>query len=252
MSKDIELKEVINSKVFVKENSAVGFLSPSDYLGDFIEATTKIRNEGSTYRTQVARPVVNQETTGERNIAYPRVSVEVSLGELIEGFDAVVGMIYALDLQKPIIKAYSGFNVTSCINLTIFNADNVFQQELLGDYKSVHSKAREYIAEKEQDVLDFKNRIAILKETNLNENQLNELLGKMLRESHKSRLGTTPVLGAAKLLDNNSSTYYVRPDGKFTCSKFNVYNAVTQVISDSKDIVDKPNKTIELSKIMLN
>jgi len=244
MIKDLSIEDVMNSKIYVKEGSAVGFRSPREYLGDFVQG------EGGTWRVKVADPVVNEETTGARNIAYPRVMVEAQLGELIPNFEAVVGMVYALDLQKPVIKCYSGFNVRSCINLSIFNTDNMFQQELLGDYEKVISMARKYFLEKEKDVIDFKDRFTKLQQEFLTEPQLNELLGKMLRESRKTRLGTTPILGAARLLDDSSTNYYVRPDGKFTCNKFNVYNAVTQILTDSNDIIDRPNKTIALTKLL--
>lgn len=247
MIRDISIEEVLDSKIYVKEGSAVGFKSPRDYIGDFVT-----EGAGANWRVKVADPVVNEEITGARNIAYPRVMVEAQLGELIPHFEAVVGMVYALDLQKPVIKCYSGFNVRSCINLSIFNTDNMFQQELLGDYEKVISMARKYFLEKEKDVIDFKDRFNKLQTSFLTEPQLNELLGRMLRESSRTRLGTTPILGAAKLLDDNTSTYYVRPDGKFTCNKFNVYNAVTQILTNSNDIIDRPNKTIALTKILLN
>lgn len=247
MIKDLSIEDILSSKIYVKEGSAVGFKSPGDYLGDFIAEAA-----GANWRVKVADPVVNEEISGARNIAYPRVMVEAQLGELIPHFEAVVGMVYALDLQKPVIKTYSGFNVHSCINLSIFNTDNMFQQELLGDFEKVISMARKYFLEKEKDVIDFKDRFDKLQSSYLTEPQLNELLGKMLRESSKTRLGTTPILGAAKLLDDSSTTYYVRPDGKFTCNKFNVYNAVTQMLTNSNDIIDRPNKTIALTKLLLN
>jgi len=247
MIHDLSIDEVLSSKIYVKEGSAVSFQAPKHYLGDFVESV----NDG-VWRVKVASPVVNEEASGARNIAYPRVMVEAQLGELIPHFEAVVGMVYALDLQKPVIKTYSGFNVKSCINLSIMNTDNLFQQELLGDFEKVISMARKYISEKEKDIIDFKDRFTKLQQSFLTEPQLNELLGRMLRESRKTRLGTTPILGAAKLLDDSSTNYYVRPDGKFTCNKFNVYNAVTQVLTDGNDIIDRPNKTIALTKLLLN
>jgi len=58
-------------------------------LGDFIDAAASEEGD-ERFRTQVCNPVINAEATGARNIAYPRVSVEVSLGELVKGFDAIV------------------------------------------------------------------------------------------------------------------------------------------------------------------
>ena len=246
--KDLNIEDVLSSKVFVKANSSISFGSPKEYLEPYVE----LFNETPQFRVKAADPVVNAEDSGAMNIAYPRVLIESDLGEMIPGFRSVIGMIMALDLQKPILKIYSGYNVSSCLNLTIFNADKIYQQEILGDYQRVYSRAKEFIQKKEDELIEFKETLTKLQTTFLSEVQLNQLIGKMIRESAKLRLGTTPILQATKFLDDNSSQYYIRPDGKFTCSKFNVYNAVTQSITNSNDIVDRATKTIQLSNLILN
>ena len=247
--KDLAVEDIMSSKVYVKPNSNISFGTPKEYLEPYMEL---FKQEVPQFRVKVSDPVINAEDTGARNIAYPRAMIEADLGEMIPGFKSVVGMVYALDLQKPVIKIYSGYNVSSCINLTIFNADKMFQQEILGDYKRVFTKAEEFIQNKEAELIDFKETLTKLQTTFLTEIQLNQLIGKMVRESSKLRLGTTPVLQATKLLDDNGSNYYVRPDGKFTCNKFNVYNAVTQSITNSNDIVDRATKTIQVANLVLN
>ena len=249
--KDLLVEDVISSKVYVKPNSSVSFGTPKEYLEPFIEPIMKEMPEAK-FRIKVADPVVNAEDSGAMNIAYPRIMIESDLGEMITGFKSVIGMIVALDLQKPVVKVYSGYNVSACMNLTIFNADKIFQQEILGDYQRVYAKAIEYFQKKAEELVEFKETLIKLQTTFLNEVQLNQLIGKMIRESAKLRLGTTPVLQATKMLDDNASQYYVRPDGKFTCSKFNVYNAVTQAITNSSDIVDRVNKTLNVSNLILN
>ena len=249
--KDLLVEDVISSKVYVKPDSPVSFGTPKEYLEPFIEPIMKEMPEAK-FRIKVAAPVVNAEDSGAMNIAYPRIMIESDLGEMITGFKSVVGMIVALDLQKPVVKVYSGYNVSACMNLTIFNADKIFQQEILGDYQRVYAKAIEYFQKKAEELVEFKETLIKLQTTFLNEVQLNQLIGKMIRESAKLRLGTTPVLQATKMLDDNASQYYVRPDGKFTCSKFNVYNAVTQAITNSSDIVDRVNKTLNVSNLILN
>lgn len=248
--KDLALADVLSSKVFVKPNSSVSFGTPKDYLEPFVELFEN--KEIDSFRVKVSDPVINAEDTGARNIAYPRVMVEADLGEMIQGFRANVGLVYALDLQKPVVKVYSGYNVSTCMNLTIFNAENIYQQDLLADSKSVYSKAGSFLENKEKELVDFKETLSKLQASFLSESQLNQLIGKMIREASKLRLGTTPVLQATKLLDDNGSNYYVRPDGKFTCSKFNLYNAVTQNITNSNDIVDRALKTVQVSQLILN
>jgi len=248
--KDLTLDNVLQSKVYVKPNSSISFGTPKEYLEPFVELFDK--ETAPIFRLKVADPVINAEDSGLRNIAYPRVMIEADLGESIEGFKSVVGLVYALDLQKPVVKIYSGYNVQSCINLTIFNTDNLAQQEILGDYKKLYEKASGFIQNKTAEAIEFKETLTKLQTTFLSESQLNQLIGKMIREASKLRLGTTPIMQATKMLDDNSSQYYVRPDGQFSCSKFNVYNAVTHSITNSNDIVDRAIKTIQLSQLILN
>jgi hypothetical protein len=249
--KDLMIEDIISSKVYVKPNSSVSFGTPKEYLEPFVNPIMKEAPEAH-YRVKVADPVVNAEDSGAMNIAYPRIMIEADLGEMISGFKSIVGMILALDLQKPVIKVYSGYNVSSCLNLTIFNADKIYQQEILGDYQKVYAKAVEFFNKKADELVEFKETLIKLQTAFLSEVQLNQLIGKMIRESAKLRLGTTPILQATKMLDDNASQYYVRPDGKFTCSKFNVYNAVTQSITNSSDIIDRANKTLNVSNLILN
>jgi hypothetical protein len=249
MIKDINVTEVIESKVYVKPGSAISFGSPKRYLEPFIEYAEA---KAVSFRVKVADPIINAEEEGRMNIAYPRVMIEANLGNLIEGFDAIVGMMYALDLQKPVVKAYSGFNVQSCLNLTIFNNDRLIQQELLADFTKVYDGVQRFVEEKESEIENFKSTLSKLREEKLSENTFNELVGRLLREGSRTRLGTNPVLQAVKMLDDNSSQYYIRQENKFECSKFNVYNAVTQALTNSNDITDRANKTIQLANIILN
>lgn len=249
MIKDLRIEEVLNSKVYVKPGSAISFGSPKKYLEPFVEYAEA---KAVSFRVKVADPIINAEEEGAMNIAYPRVMVEANLGSLIEGFDAIVGMVYALDLQKPVIKAYSGFNVQSCVNLTIFNSDRLVQQELLADSNKVYTAVESFVEQKEEEVKTFNETLSNLRLANLTENTFNELMGKLLREGSRTKLGTNPILHAVKLLDDNASQYYIRQENKFSCTKFNVYNAVTQALTNSNDITDRANKTIQLANTILN
>jgi len=88
--------------------------------------------------------------------------------------------------------------------------------------------------------------------TNLSERTFHELMGKVLLKAQKSKLGTSPVVGAAKLLSTPGSAYYTQTDNQFACTKWNVFNAITQSLTNSKDFTEKPNKTIALARIILN
>lgn len=56
------------------------------------------------------------------------------------------------------------------------------------------------------------------------------------------------VTGGAKNLTDHKSRYYV-PPGE-VCSKMQMYDAFTQVVTDSGDLLSKPNKTIEVARLI--
>lgn len=251
---EINLEDLLTSKVFVKENSAVDFKSPKEYLGRFLDAIQDTKTDIQSYRVVINDPVINAEDTGKRNIAYPRAMVECSMPsfENLPDFHPVVGMVYALDIQKPVIKIYSGFNLKGCINLNIFNAEYVHQVELLGDFQSVYVKAKEYFKNKKKESIEFSKTLTKLRESVLSQDELDYYIGLILRKSMKTRLGTTNVLGALKLLYDPTSKYSVFEGDQFNCNKFKLFNAVTQQITDGSDIIERARKTVELSRILVD
>lgn len=253
MSTVITLPELRASKVFVKENGNISFGTANDYIDPFLE---HIQMGKANFKVEVSDAVINAESTGSRNIAYPRVHVQAEFHNGVPdelGIKSVMGMIYALDLQKPIIKVYTGINVSVCMNLTIFNAGESFQQEILSNnYQEVYQKAKVFADAKEKQIAEYTKIISDLKDTYLTEDGLNETMGRLLFYGQKSRLGTSAVVQASKEMLDNSSRYYIYREDKFNCNLWNVYNAVTDVLSNRGDFTDRTNKIVALSKIILN
>lgn len=249
----ISAGDLLQSKVYVKEGAAIDFKHPKEYVHKFFDVALKHKLDIDAMRIIVNDKVVNAEEDGVRNIAYPRAMIETKMKDVKElpGFYPVVGMVYALDIQKPIIKVYSGFNVEGCVNLCIFNAEYHHQVELLGDYQSVYIKAENYFSEKQKEVEEFSQTLRTLESEFLEQKELDFYIGLILRKAMKSRLGTTNILKAVKELYNPNSSYYVFNEGTFKCSKFNLYNAITQQITDGNDIIDRARKTIEISKVLV-
>ena len=244
----LSIDDLLGSKIFVKENAAVSFKSPRQYLEPFLDIVTK---RSSDIRVQVANSVINAEESGLRNVAYPRVNIEATVGDEISGFYSVMGFIYALNIQTPVLKVYTGQSVKACMNLTIFNADHVFEQNLLGNFNEVYLRAGKYLTEKQKEIEEYSKIYKDLSEVRLTPAQMHESLGRMLIKGSQSKLGTTPVVGGAKLLADPKSAYYVKSGEDFECNKWKVYNAVTQCITDGADIVSKPTKTIQLAKFVM-
>jgi len=247
--KKMELNEILESKMYVRENGTISFGTPKEYINPFIDI---VEEKVVSWDVKIASPVTNKNIEDNTlNIAYPRVVIEARLGNPIIGFESVIGIIYALDTQRPVMKVYSGNNATACTNLTIFNSEYLFQQDLLGDYKEIYCKAEEFYNNKVKEQEEFVNIYNRLISTNLTRTELNDRIGNLLLKSHTTKLGTSPVVQASKLLMDNSSAYSVYKGNNFECTEWNIYNAVTQCLHKS-EITEKATKTVALAKLFLN
>jgi len=242
----IKLEELLNSKVYVKENSSVRFTSAKQYVEPFLEA---LGQDVKDVRVSVSSPVMNAEESGKMNIAYPRVNVETTIGGGLEGFTSVVGMIFALNTQIPIAKVYTGQSVSVCMNLCIFNSDDLFEKNLLGDFNELYLRTATFKANKMKQIEEYGKVYKDMTENMLTPMELNTLMGDLLLKGTTSKLGSSPIVGAAKLLKDNKTTYYVNEGPDFSCNKWNVLNAVTQVLGDGDPIL-RPDKTIQIAKLL--
>lgn len=232
------LNELLDSKIYVKNN--VSFMPAKDLINNFLESI-KYDNQPITIKSQ--NEVMNENLEGGANVAYPRFSIEVDrLNSPITDESNVMGMLVAMDQQKPLVKIYSGMNARACLNLSIFNANNVFAGDLMSNLSNVWNKAQQYFETEEDKFIKHNEVLKKLTETTLNIKQVDHLLGNLLRRASRTTLGTTPIVGAANLLNDRKSIYYFDPKGETTLNNF--YNSVTQGITNSKDIFSKPNKTL--------
>ena len=245
--KNVKLEDLRESKVYVKDNSAVNFKSPAHYIDPFVDI---LGESVLDYRVEVTNPVINAEESGKLNVAYPRVNVEARIGNQMTGFHSVIGMIYALNTQIPIAKVYTGQSVSACLNLTIFNADEIFEQNLLGNSQELYNRVQTFKQNKEKQIEEYSKVYKDLTESHLTPQGLNDLVGKLLMKGARTKLGTSPIVGAAKLLTDQKTTYYVDEGEDFKCTEWNVFNAVTQSLTDNCDPTYRPNKTIELANII--
>jgi len=247
--KTINTTELLDSKIYVKENSAINFQSAKNYVEPFLDI---IGDKAKATRVEIDQEIVNAEESGRKNIAYPRVNVECQIGDEIVGFHSVIGMIYALNTQIPMMKIYSGQSVKACLNLTIFNAEDLFESNMLGTLSNAYTQAQVFLNKKEKQIEEYTKIYKSMTENYLTPEGLKTMLGNLLMKGAQSKLGTSPVVGATKLLTDSKSIYYTKAGESFECNEWNVYNAVTQSLTDGSDPIYRPNKTIELAQIIRN
>ena len=242
---EIELKEVLSSKAFVKEGSGVDFKTPENYIGPFIDIANQYTD---IFKVQVVSPVENKNDDESINRAFPRILIEAKMPSSFDVADsfATVGLMLALDTQRPTVKLYTGKKVYACTNLTIFNPDNVFAAELTS-LGSAYKKAFDYFQKITKDNEHYFKIVNRLKESELDMEGVNSIMGKILLESTKNKfLGTSAVSNAAKELINKSSVYAIREG---VTNEWNILNAHTAYLSSKVDIAEQASKTVLLSQL---
>ncbi len=247
--KNIKVSELLSSKIYVKENSAVNFKSPEFYIRPFLDM---MGEHAKNTTVQVYRAIINAEADGTKNIAYPRINIECRIGTEIIGFHSVIGLIYALDTQIPIAKVYTGQSVSTCLNLCIFGAEDIYETNMLNSIQEIYNRVEKFKSDKLEQVERYTKIYKDMTETHLTPAGMKEILGNLLIKGSQSKLGTSPVVAAAQSLIDPKSMYYVNEGADFKCNQWNIYNAVTQSLTDSTDPVYRPNKTLELTNIIRN
>ena len=233
----MNLKELFDSKRFIK--NGVQFGTPSEYLNPFVDI---VNAKFPDISIRVSDRVENAEDSGEVNVSFARGLIEMK-GLEIEGVRQIIGMVYALDVQKPIYKIYAGTEVSACLNLQVFRPDELFTGFILDDMQKGYNFARQVTQNYEKI---FEEYMTIQKALQNNVVKTEDMLGKLLNFAIDNRyVGITTVTNAAIALKDSKSSYYA-PEGE--CSMYNIFNACTEHLSHKSDISDKASKTVLLSK----
>lgn len=244
----MKLENILDSKIYIKDNSAISFKSPEEYIQPFLDVVAPLN---PTYRVDVSGRSANKNTEDENvNESFARVLVEAKLPDQynIEEHDSVIGMVYALDTQRPSMRVYTGRNAWACTNLCIFNAGHVHSVDLMQGTSQIFERAQVYASHIEDAIREFKERYDRMNEKVYSGDQIDYIVGHLLRNGLKDKyVGTTPILAAVKELEDNKSVYSIK-DGK--TSQWNIYSAITQYITDKVDIVDKATKTYRISEML--
>lgn len=249
MAKVMQLDEVLNSKVYVHEKSKIAIGSPRQFIEPFLEKFVNLQVE---WKVEADNAVINKEQSSEvLNEAYGRVSIQAKFPQSYCAYehDSTIGLVYALDTAKPNIRVYSGQNAWACTNLAIFGARYVHEVDIMGGFSSVYEKGLEYVDGLTKQLARFQTIYERMNDTFYQHEEIDKALGYILREAYRNKqIGTNPVLGAIKLLEDNNSRYAIR-DNK--TSQWNMYSALTQYVTDKVDIVEKASKTIMISNLFV-
>ena len=254
----ITIDELLAGKATKIKNK--DYFTTEAYVNPFLERMSKFTND---FRVEVKLPdqitVSKDGNINTDDITYNRVWIQAVMPDEYnyDNHQEVIGMVYGLDVRKPICKMYKGGLNMACTNLTVFNPSFLHIQEIEPEKALDYTCVRRLLEQAD----DTKMWIQKLKNTFIeyDDQVINENLGKWVRNTitstydsgfGKVKLATSNVIDAYKLLYlKEDSQYFVKKD--HDTSLFNIYNAFTQLITDDdKDIINKCEKTLLLRKIL--
>lgn len=237
------------------------YLPTAVYVEPFIERMSKFTKD---FIVEVELPKqVTRTVDGDVNaddITYNRVLIQAVMPEScsFDNHDEVIGMVYGLDVRKPVAKIYRGALNRACTNLCVFDPE-FLQMQPVNPEEALSYKAVEYLLSQTSDI---KLMLENLHNTTWKaEDDLVSLnLGKWQRNAMHMvynvgygdvKIGTDLVTKAySSMFEDPDSSYYIGVGNEV--DMFTVYNAFTQLISNDKgkDLMNRAEKTLLLRNIL--
>lgn len=252
---EITLEQALaGNRTRIKDNE---YLPTSEYILPFIDRMSKYTDKFIINAIQPNQITI--DTNNGDNITYNRMWIQAVMPDsgAYQGHDRVCGMVYGLDVRKPIVKFYVGGLNRACCNLCVFSPSFLSVQDLEPE-KYIDYRVLDNIMSLTDDVTMKLEKMANTP-VEYDQRLINENLGDWIRKSinysmsssyNKVKLATSTAIDAYKLLyEKEDSPYYVPKNT--TTDMFNIYNAWTQVITDDKkDLINKCEKTILIGQIL--
>ena len=250
---DIQLAELLKGKSTLIKNKE--FYPTKTYVEPFIERMSKFTDE---FRIQVKIPDQITKTSDNEDLTYNRVLIQAIMPEkyCIDSHDEVIGLVYGLDVKKPVVKQYRGMLNRACTNLSVFDPAWINVQELIPGEPINYNPIKELM----EKTSSFAETLKKIKAKTIDRSERKQYLGEWvdysLRESQDYGFGkvkiavSTPIDAYKQLFIDSNSEYYV-PEG-INPSLFDVYNSFTQIITDgtSKDLLNSFEKTLLIGKLL--
>ena len=255
---EFTLEEVLQGKATRIKNK--DYFKTADYLEPFIERMSKFTDNFSIkVKTPDQITLTEDGNIVTDDLTFNRVNIEAILPHeyAFEGHTQVIGMVYGLDVRKPICKLYSGAERSACTNLCVFSPNGLVIQEIEPE-TAINYNPIQRLMERTETIGRTLRR---LNDTNFEASDINinESLGRWIRNAMnmdyssgygKVKIATSMVIDAYKdLFVNEDSPYFT---GDEDCTLYNVYNAFTQQVTYDlrKDCFTRYEKTLLIGRIL--
>lgn len=256
---EITLPELLKGKATqIKDKE---YFKTEDYVMPFIDRMSKFTDD---FKIEVKIPdqitFTKDGNINTDDITYNRVWIQAIMPEeyRFDNHDEVIGMIYGIDVRKPVVKIYRGGLNMACTNLSIFDPSFLALQELESK-KAINYNAVKNLMEQTSNMkvwLDKLHNTEFDRTDELIERNLGRWVRNSINTSYDTGFGkvkiaaSTPVDAYKLMFENKKSPYYI--DESSSVDMFTVYNAFTQLVTHDggKDIMNKVEKTLLLKDIL--
>jgi hypothetical protein len=258
---EIQLNELLAGRA--TRIKSKDYFQTAAYVEPFLERVQRLTKE---IRVQVQLPnQITYTANGDINtedITYNRVLIEAILPDEYKFNDdahrPVLGMVYGIDVRKPVVKFFKGQERMSCTNLCVFSPQLLSCQDLEPETQ-IDFKPLERIIEQTDDTATWLKKL-IETEFDCSEHNVNESLGRWIRNcinysfnNHYQPVKiacSTPIDAYKSLFEKEDDDYFVGFNGNV--SMYQVYNAFTQVLTDGmkKDPFNIFEKTLLIKDIL--
>ena len=258
---EIQLNELLAGRA--TRIKSKDYFQTAAYVEPFLDRVQRLTKE---IRVQVQLPnQITYTANGDINtedITYNRVLIEAILPDEYKFNDdahrPVLGMVYGIDVRKPVVKFFKGQERMSCTNLCVFSPQLLSCQDLEPETQ-IDFKPLERIIEQTDDTATWLKKL-IETEFDCSEHNVNESLGRWIRNcinysfnNHYQPVKiacSTPIDAYKSLFEKEDDDYFVGFNGNV--SMYQVYNAFTQVLTDGmkKDPFNIFEKTLLIKDIL--
>jgi len=259
-------KEQLANSHSLKRGQAV-FQPAREILRPFIQAVKPFTKEyvirARTPKGQAIdfeKDAYGIENVKESYDTYERVAFEAVLDDSLQltqedQYDKVIGFIYALDVQNPVAKVYSGYKRRACLNMCIFGASHITKRHFNdSDFDALYSCVPTYLENIATEKEQYINILQDMTETTYREDDLNLLLGTLSRRivakensglvnNFINMLRLLQVPGDHKGIEN----IYYNPSKAYT--KYDIYQALTASVSRKTDALQAPDIILKAHKL---
>ena len=259
---ELTLNELLAGKATRIKNKE--YFPTRAYVEPFLERVQKLT---SNLRIQVQLPkqitYTEDGSINTEDITYNRVLIEAILPDEYKFDDdphrAVLGMVYGIDVRKPVVKFFKGQERMSCTNLCVFSPQMLACQDLEPE-TPIDFNPLKRIIEQTDDTASWMKKL-IESEFDCGIQNVNESLGKWIRNcinysynNHYQPVKiacSTPIDAYKALFEKEDSDYYTGLNSG-NISMYQVYNAFTQELTDGmkKDPFNIFEKTLLLKDIL--